>query len=107
MRTGWRDHHERFDRPRRDCDGRDRLGSRQRTANALAIFAGSQNRRLRRHQSTFDRLKAPEHGRSPKRERKWAVGFTATFWNAALLHRFDKAKGATVSVKCELKLVLF
>jgi hypothetical protein len=27
--------------------------------------------------------------------------------SAALLHRFDKAKGATPAVKCDLKLVLF
>jgi hypothetical protein len=29
------------------------------------------------------------------------------FWNATLLHRFDKAKVATASVKRELERVLF
>jgi len=52
-------------------------------------------------------LKAPEHRRSPKRKRKWDMGLAAKFWSAALLHRFDNAKGATASVKCELKRVLF
>ena len=49
VRTGRRNHRERFDRSRRDCDGGDRLGSRQRAADALAILARSQNRCLRRH----------------------------------------------------------
>jgi hypothetical protein len=52
-------------------------------------------------------LKAPEHRRSPKRKRKWGMGLAAKFCSATLLHRFAKAKGATASVKCELKRVLF
>src|SRR5262249_4390570 len=57
LRAGRRDHRQRFDRKRRNCDWRSGLGASERISDALAIFARPPRGRLLGNRATSARLR--------------------------------------------------